>query len=102
MNEIANFIGHGKVRIEKRDDGREQAVLTIYDRGVLKDRILPIFEGKLHTKKKRVQFYNWKKELGLETGNIMKPATDIRIHPNWLVGSVTGRRSPMGTDPSTL
>lgn len=88
MIAIAGYIGHGNVRKQVRDDGREQAVLTIYDRGVLIGKILPIFEGRLHTKKKRIQFLNWKKDLGQPVGTTTMDPTII--DPQWLVGFTDG------------
>lgn len=87
MEEIAKFIGHGRVRLENRQDGRSQAVLTIYDKTVLINKIVPIFDGRLISDKKIIQFNNWKRDLYV-SGSI-KPGPKI-IHPEWLVGFTDG------------
>lgn len=91
MEEIAKFIGHGKVRLEKRKDGRIQAVLTIYDKTVLRDKIVPgsIFDGRLLSNKKIIQFNKWKKDIMVHQS---EPTTNLNleINPEWLVGFTDG------------
>lgn len=89
MEAIARYIGHGKVRLEKRKDGRVQAVLSIYDKTVLRDKLAPLFEGKLLTLKKIKQFNKWKEDLKIQSAQL-DPQGLINIDPEWLVGFTDG------------
>jgi len=85
---IKNYLGHGNIQSFKREDGRLESVLTISSKSVIREEIIPLFNGKLFTFKKREQFKNW----------ILKYFPDVITidndqafpSPDWVAGFVDG------------
>lgn len=85
---IKIYLGCGNIQSFKREDGRLESVLTISSKSLIRDKIIPLFNGNLFTLKKREQFKNW----------ILKYYPDVTIidndqacpSPNWLAGFVDG------------
>ena len=88
LEAIAEFIEHGKVNVQYRNDGRAQAILIIYDKSILKEKIIPLCSGNLKCLKKTIQFSNWVKYHFPEI-NISRNINNI-IHPEWLIGFIDG------------
>lgn len=89
MEAIANFIGHGNVRIYTREDGRSEAILNIYDKTVLRDIIIPMCLNNLKTKNKSNQFYSWLNAHFDDFTPSINPAKSS-INKDWLVGFTDG------------
>lgn len=87
---IANFIGNGKIRKQIRKDGRSLAVLSISNRKILKEVIIPLCWNKFHSKKKYFQFRNWIEKSFPEIDTKYLVSNCQEIDRNWIVGFVDG------------
>ena len=90
METLSEYIGHGKVRLAVRPDGRSEAILTIYNKEVLKNKIIPICSEHFITKNKSAQFMEWVNAHFPEYKSIVLPNSSKSIHPQWLAGFVDG------------
>jgi len=89
MEAIAKFIGHGNVRVYTRKDGRSEAILTIYDKTILRKTIIPMCLNNLKTKNKSNQFNSW---ISIHFKDLVPliNTTQTPIHKDWLVGFTDG------------
>jgi len=56
MEAIAKYIGYGKIRSLIRNDGRSEAILRIYNKEILRNKIIPMCQGNFKSIKKNIQF----------------------------------------------
>ena len=88
MEAISLFLGCGKVAPSIREDGRPLAVIQITNKEALKERIVPLLEGRIHSLKKTEQFNIWKQtHWGLPKSEAVPL---LKEHLNWVAGFVDG------------
>jgi hypothetical protein len=86
---IAKIIGHGKINLQTRKDGRSQAVLSIYHKDVLRNVIIPICYDNFQSNKKILQLQEWIK-MNFSDLTSAEEKNNKLINSEWLVGFVDG------------
>ena len=91
---IKNYIGYGNIHKSIRQDGRSEAILTIYNKEILRNVIIPMCYNNFKSKKKFYQFNNWLinffPDLNKIILNFYNQKINYNLNEQWLTGFVDG------------